>query len=284
MHLLDDKLHPLRKILDYVNPKLGKVFLPWLIKHPKYLKNSSSMMKRFQDSEKTRQVLLSENLTVPPVMILSITEKCNLFCSGCFSRAVGNTESLVKEEEKYLSKTKWEEIISEAVSLGVFCFLLAGGEPFLFPGLLDICKKFSKNLFLIFSNGISIGEKDLRLLKELGNVIILISLEGNEEMTDSRRGKGVYQKACNILEKLDKRGILSGASVTISRINFSYWMKEENLDFLIEKGIKVCFFTELIPVSEIDKSVVRRSGAGCQRLRRRRFRPILLWIWTPLRR
>src|SRR6056297_3576916 len=82
------------KIFNFVNPKLSRVFIPFILKNPKYLKNANKLMKNFEKAETTREkILKEEGVMVPPILILSITHKCNLSCLGCFASAVGISSS-----------------------------------------------------------------------------------------------------------------------------------------------------------------------------------------------
>jgi len=244
----------LKNIFDSVNPRMGKIFMPFLLKNPRYLMNSLKLAKSFEKSEKLREDYAQKGIMVPPIMIFSITHMCNLTCGGCFASALG---SLDYKKDRHLSMEEWEEIINQSIDLGVFTFLIAGGEPFLFENLLEIVKKYDEQLFVIFSNGTSIEDEYYKKLKSLSNVVVIISVEGDKEMTDTRRGNGVFDKAIESLKVLEKQGTLNGISVTVSKENLDFWSEENNIDYFIDKGIKILFLTEYIPTCESnDKSAL----------------------------
>jgi len=85
-------------------------------------------------------------------------------------------------------------------------------------------------------------------LKSASNLLVAVSLEGDETLTDLRRGKGTYFKAMETLRILEKNGVLNGISVTIDRLNYRFWEKEEHIDHFIENGVRIAFLTEMIPV------------------------------------
>ncbi|AKI97805.1 radical SAM protein [Kosmotoga pacifica] len=232
------------KILKSVNPGLAKVFVPWLLKNPSYLKESFKLVKAFKKAEFLRKENLKKGILVPPVLILSITSTCNFRCSGCFATEVGT----LGDVSGSLNKADWESIIEQARELGVFCFLIAGGEPFMFPELLSLNEKYSDSFFVIFSNGSLINDDKLSTLKHSKNTAVIISIEGGKELTDRRRGKGSFDRALLSLNNLSKQGILNGISVTITRENYKYWMGEENIDWFIQNGVRTAFLTEYIPV------------------------------------
>jgi MoaA/NifB/PqqE/SkfB family radical SAM enzyme len=185
-----------------------------------------------------------DGLVVPPFLIISITSQCNLSCAGCYAAAVGTTKAQVSP----LGMDRWRQIIAEASEVGVFGFVIAGGEPFLFPGLLELCEDFNDRFFIIVTNGTAITEDDFKRLKRLSNVAVLVSIEGGPDVTDARRGSGVYGRVSETLRRLLKSGVLAGISVTVNRLNHGYWMGGEELDRFIEMGVKIGVFIEYIPV------------------------------------
>jgi molybdenum cofactor biosynthesis enzyme MoaA len=86
---------------------------------------------------------MERGIMVPPVLILSITSRCNLGCSGCLAYASGT----VKDNTSNLKVSEWKGVIEEANDLGVFCYFIAGDEPFIFDGLLDICSTYKDRFF-----------------------------------------------------------------------------------------------------------------------------------------
>ena len=236
---------------NFFGPAFFRVSLPWAIRHPRYLLSARYLYRAFNESSQRRKELELDGLKVPPTLILSLTQQCNLSCSGCFAAASGITchkRPENKNRKPQLDLKGWRSIVSEASELGVFCFFLAGGEPFLFPKLLDICGEFKDRCFIIFTNGTALKERDFERLKGLSNTVVIVSIEGGKAVTDLRRGEGVYQKALNSLKRLTELGTPNGVSATITRHNYKYWMNPERIDSLIAQGIRAAVFIEYIPV------------------------------------
>ena len=237
----------------FFGPSFFRISLPWAIRHPRYILSARHLYRAFNETVQHRKELELDGLKVPPTLILSLTQQCNLSCSGCFAAAAGITCHGARADQKRKKRPQldwkgWKSLVSEASELGVFCFFLAGGEPFLFPKLLDLCSEFKERCFIIFTNGTAIRENDFEQLKHLFNTVIIVSIEGSQEATDLRRGEGVYQKASKTLKRLTKLGTPNGISVTITRLNYKYWMNPEHLDNLIAQGIRAAVFIEYIPV------------------------------------
>jgi len=139
-------------------------------------------------SANVREKLRLEGYLIPSILIFSITNKCNLNCKGCYNKSFHTSGN------KELSDEKLWQITEEAKRLGVSFFVISGGEPFLRPVLLDIMKEYPEIIFLVFTNGTLINEKMIGRFNKQKNVVPLISLEGNREETDERRGQGTFDK------------------------------------------------------------------------------------------
>jgi MoaA/NifB/PqqE/SkfB family radical SAM enzyme len=133
----------------------------------------------------------------------------------------------------------------------VFSFVIAGGEPFLFPRLIDLCQEFKDRLFLVLTNGTALTEEHYRQLKKTRNMVVIVSVEGGPDITDARRGRGVFGKALSTIDRLNSIGVLTGISVTITRLNYEYWMEEEHIDSFIAKDVRIASFIEYIPLTPV---------------------------------
>lgn len=235
----------LDEVDNILDPKLSSVFIPWALRHPRYMRSFVRLVGPYRRSEKARRENREAGVTVPISLIVSITPYCNLRCAGCYAIANGTHQN--GNGARTLSTDQWRAIFREASDLGVFLFVLAGGEPFLYPDLIELCKEFQDRWFVIVTNGTCIEEADHKLLKKASNISVVVSIEGSREMTDTRRGEGVYDKALENLSRLNKAGVMTGISTTVTRLNYQYWMDEANLDPFIKQGIKLAFFLEYIP-------------------------------------
>ncbi|MFW9803524.1 MAG: hypothetical protein ACFFFC_12765 [Candidatus Thorarchaeota archaeon] len=112
----------LRKFLDNLHPDLTRTFLPWILHHPRYLRAAMRLGRAYLQAEKTRERLRSKKLRIPPVLIMSITSRCNLTCVGCYATATGtiNNSSPHLSNQSQLDMEKWRSVIAEARDLGVF--------------------------------------------------------------------------------------------------------------------------------------------------------------------
>lgn len=218
------------------------------------LKNprESAYMVRFaaasKAASKKRAAMEEKGEHIPPFLIASITSSCNLHCAGCYSRCnnATNDEAPVAQ----LSDEDWSRIFDEADDLGVSFILLAGGEPLLRKGVIDAAGNKPGILFPVFTNGTFMGEKYFELFDRCRNIIPIMSIEGNKDITDSRRGEGVYDKLVSNMDELNKRGLIFGVSVTVTTDNYRDVSSEDFVRMLSDKGCKTVIFVEFVPVTE----------------------------------
>ncbi len=187
-------------------------------------------------------------LHVPSYLIASITSSCNLHCEGCYSRANDATTDCAPSMQ--LTDEEWLRIFREAEELGVSFILLAGGEPMLRWDVIESAGKMKNILFPVFTNGTFMGDKHLELLDRCRNIVPVISIEGEREETDARRGEGVYDTVMDKMDKLCERDIIYGVSVTVTKENMEKAYSDAFLDSLRSRGCKAVFYIEFVPVSD----------------------------------
>lgn len=193
---------------------------------------------------KRRKYWKKRGYLVPPILILSITNDCNLNCSGCYNKSFHEYNAKELDDEKLWS------LAEEAKELGVSFFVIAGGEPLLRPVILDIMKKYPEIIFLVFTNGTLIDNAMISRFQKQKNVVPLISLEGNQEETDQRRGQGTFDQLQKTITRMKKLNIFFGLSLTLARNNFSTITANDFIRKCASLGCKFFLFLEYTPTQE----------------------------------
>ena len=204
--------------------------------------------KHTKKASKIRQKYSEKGQNIPVFLISSITSSCNLHCTGCYSRA--NNACSDDAPLNQLSAEEWEDIFSQAKDIGISFIVLAGGEPMIRLDVIEKASRFDEILFPIFTNGTLLNEDYLKLFDENRNLVPIFSIEGDEEITDSRRGEGVYNTLLNSMDLMKRNNIIFGASLTFTKGNLSDLLSRECIDRLHDFGCKVVFFIEYVPVNE----------------------------------
>ena len=156
---------------------------------------------------------------------------------------------------KQLSDEEWLRIFTEADEMGISFILLAGGEPMLRRGIMEAAGTRQNIMFPIFTNGTYIDDEYLKLFDRCRNLVPIMSIEGGRDLTDRRRGKGIYDTLTENMKKFRARGLIFGASVTVTTKNYKEVTSDAFLDGLAERGCKAVIFVEYVPVTE-DSSVL----------------------------
>ena len=218
------------------------------LKNPK----ESAFMLGFAASSKAaskrRANLKAAGEHIPPFLIASITSKCNLHCEGCYSRC--NHATVDTEPVMQLSGEEWDKVFAEASDIGVSFILLAGGEPLLRRDIIEAAGTHKDILFPIFTNGTYINEKYYDLFDGSRNLIPIMSIEGDRKITDARRGEGIYDRLITGMNEFKKRGLIFGASVTVTTENIREVFSQDFISGLSERGCKAVIFVEFVPVTE----------------------------------
>ena len=220
---------------------------------------------------------------IPSFLIASITSQCNLHCAGCYSRC--NHATTDAQPERQLSAGEWQNIFEEADELGISFILLAGGEPMLRRDVIEAAGQRQSILFPIFTNGTFLDEEYYALFDRRRNLIPVLSIEGNEAVTDARRGKGVYACLIRNMDDLKRRGLLFGASVTVTTQNIREVSSDAFLKTLSDRGCKAVIFVEYVPVTEESRDLApgdgERAYLRAELARLRRERPEMVYISFP---
>ena len=227
---------------------LVKGIIKTTIKNPKESLFMLKFAKSSKKASKIRKKYESEGEHIPPFLIASITSSCNLHCAGCYSRS--NHQTVDAKPVNQLKADEWLKIFDEASKLGINFILLAGGEPLLRLDVIKAAGKVQDIMFPIFSNGTFLDDKYFEILGKYRNLVPIMSIEGNKEVTDKRRGNGVYDKLIHNMNELKDRGLIFGASVTVTKENINEVTSRPFLDELASRGCKAVIFVEYVPMTD----------------------------------
>jgi MoaA/NifB/PqqE/SkfB family radical SAM enzyme len=181
------------------------------------------------------------DFNIPWAILMDPTSACNLKCTGCWAAEYDKNSSLSYET--------LDSIIEQGKKLGVYFYLYSGGEPLIRKkDIIRLCENHNDCEFLAFTNGTLIDEAFADEMLRVKNFIPAISIEGFEEATDSRRGKGTYQAVIRAMEILKRKKLIFGTSLCYTRNNTEIIGSEDFFDFMINKGAKFAWFFTYIPV------------------------------------
>ncbi|HJJ69956.1 MAG TPA: radical SAM protein, partial [Methanocorpusculum sp.] len=114
--------------------------------------------------------------------------------------------------------------------------------------IIKMCEKHSDCIFLSFTNGTLIDEEFAQEMLRVGNFIPAISVEGDAEATNGRRGENVYERLTKGMEILKRNKLPFGISCCYTSKNVEAIGNDAFIDDMISKGAKFAWFFTYMPV------------------------------------
>ena len=158
-------------------------------------------------------------------LFVEVTNNCLMYCRHCSSEASASNQEYIPALHLY-------RLIDEGVSLGVECFSISGGEPFLYKDLFSVLKYArSKGLkLIIYSCGIvdngkqlvSFDKELISRIKDVSPLKMVFSIHGacSETHEYITRIKGSYDLAVDSIKSTIATGI--SAELHFVPMKFNY--------------------------------------------------------------
>ncbi|OPY38219.1 MAG: pyrroloquinoline quinone biosynthesis protein PqqE [Methanoregula sp. PtaU1.Bin051] len=210
---------------------------------PALVLSGISILRNQKKASSIRQQYERDGILVPPVMMISVTSRCNLACKGCYQRAQHRNRAPEMNEEALRS------VVSQAAELGVSVIVFAGGEPLLRKDeILSLAKSHPAILFAAFTNGQLIDDSVADEIAGLKNIVPMLSFEGFRAETDLRRGSGVYDRLLAAGKLLNDHHSFFGISVTVTFRNIDRVLSNEFVSAMAGTGARAFVFVEYVPI------------------------------------
>lgn len=228
MPALINNLKLATRILQSVDPKLLRRFA-WNFGY-KGIRSIQRFKKRMKDG-----------VYFPPFLYISVLNTCNLRCQGCW---VDVDKPQVKIDLDHLNR-----IVNDAKDHGNSFFGILGGEPFMYPDLFEFLAEHQDCFFQIFTNGQLITDAKAKKLRKLANATPLVSIEGNEIVSNERRGgKKVYERTLRGLQNCLDNKLMTGVATSLCQTNIQQLLTREWLQKLIDMGVHYAWYHTYRPV------------------------------------
>ncbi len=181
------------------------------------------------------------NCNIGWTILFDPTSACNKHCIGCWAAEYGH--------QLNLSFDDMDKICTQGKELGIFVYLMTGGEPLMRKAdILKLAEKHHDCYFHIFTNGSMIDEDFCKECVRLGNLSFALSLEGTEETNDARRGNGSYDEIMHAFSLLKKYGIVFAVSVCYTHANYKTVTSDDFINTIIDAGARVVWYFHYMPV------------------------------------
>jgi len=147
-------------------------------------------------------------------LFITLTYECNLKCSYCYGKCCediggdgfGEIDYHLPVDAAYSASDL--KAFSEKSVLETAIFY--GGEPLLrLDRIREIMDTVPAERFMIHTNGLLLDELEPHYIRRLHTIIV--SVDGDEGLTDGYRGLGVYRRVIENVKLVRERGFRGGA-------------------------------------------------------------------------
>ncbi|MBM4031219.1 MAG: radical SAM protein [Planctomycetes bacterium] len=162
--------------------------------------------------------LLRFSTASPPLVVWSITHRCNLRCPHCYldAPARGHQEELTSEEALAL--------VNDLAALRVPAVIFSGGEPLLRKDVLGLARYATEKGIrpVLSTNGTLITHELAARIRAAGVQYVGVSLDGLEATHDRFRAKpGAFRDAVAGIEACSAAGVKAGIRFTLNAENLA---------------------------------------------------------------
>lgn len=171
-------------------------------------------------------------------VIIEVTRRCNKTCAHCYSQANGGAsmDTAVLERIVAFARTHYKHVF------------FTGGEPTLDPRIFTIARQHDDVLFFVFTNG-SLLDTDLAArLADCGNLVPVISINGNSDVThDSLAGDGSFAEVNRAIAALNAMNLPWGFLSVVTNRNVSEVLSKEFVRDKRDRGAILGRYLEFHP-------------------------------------
>jgi len=140
------------------------------------------------------------------LVYFKVTGACNLRCKMCgqYGDKGVMKDCAAQENKKTLPLEMWKKFVDDVLPRKP-TFYVWGGEPFLYPDLMPLCKYITdKGLFLSLNTNGTLMEKHAEQIVRDKWSTIFVSLDAFRDVNDELRGKGSYDKVIAGLKAISR--------------------------------------------------------------------------------
>lgn len=168
-------------------------------------------------------------------LAVDVTPACNMQCSHCYAETFSKVEPVALD---VLAAT-----LGEACDMGVFHFVLQGGEPIVAPdrlaAIIGMCRPEQSYLNVV-SNGWAMTAERIHWLRGLQVDKITYSLDsGLAAEHDAIRGEGSHERVLRAIDATMAEGLLTAISTVVTHTSLYSEGFSRAYDFAVGKGIRM---------------------------------------------
>jgi MoaA/NifB/PqqE/SkfB family radical SAM enzyme len=178
---------------------------------------------------KSRKIEYCHTMSFPGRISFTLTNLCNLHCRMCgqWSRE-GYMHSRKEKLNQEMKLDEWKRLVDEIVTHNITRVLLRGGEPFLFPGIIELLEYINnKGMHISIDTNGTLISRYASDIARIGNIHLTVSVDGPQDIHDGVRGvRGGFIRIKEGIARLNsyikggEQHISTSISFTISRYSY----------------------------------------------------------------
>jgi MoaA/NifB/PqqE/SkfB family radical SAM enzyme len=228
----------------YSNDFFARAYAPWLARHPEHGDAAFVLLRAMAEAAETRGARMREHgCDMPETLVVSLTSVCNRRCQFC------GAADVISGPKTRLTRKLIDGALEECKTLGIRRIALIGGEPALFAELEDLIEANPEFFFSVYTNGVLLDGARLQRLSRLPNHILIVNVSATNQPGHVTH---VEQQALDVLERLQRRGMLFGYAATIHRNNRELFGRRETLEAIHAYEPRLAVIFDYLPSYDSD--------------------------------
>ncbi|MBF0276027.1 MAG: radical SAM protein [Nitrospinae bacterium] len=149
-------------------------------------------------------------------LMINLTDRCNARCEMCFVTRADGWHELTREEAFSIADFALESKFP--------LIEISGGEPLIMSYTLELLEKVCTGFPLVqlVTNALLLNENNIKRLRKLPNLILMISLHGIGEIHDKvATVSGSFNKLTSTIDRLIEEGISFSINTVVQALNYS---------------------------------------------------------------
>ncbi len=228
----------------------------------KYLTDSQVLNDKFLYNLFLNEQEIAQEKTIlksnPRIMLVMLTNKCNLRCPMCATIHQKNQWEISNEFKQY--------ILNNLNNLELITW--QGGEVFLYKGFKDLFLKAKENKYLkqiIITNALLINEQWANLITKANHLDLTISIDSIEKnIYEKLRFGAKYEQLLQSLERIKKARVTNKSNITITmRTTISdenIYTLDKMVDFAVKYNINILIWSPLIMEGNKEYSLKNKNN------------------------
>jgi MoaA/NifB/PqqE/SkfB family radical SAM enzyme len=237
----------------YNNDFFARAYAPWLARHPEHGDAAFTLLRAMAAAAETRGARMREyGCDMPETLVVSLTSVCNRRCQFC------GAADVIYGPKTRLSRKLIDRALEECKMLGIRRIALIGGEPALFAELEDLIEDNPDFFFSIYTNGVLLDAARLERLSRLANHILIVNVSATNQ---PGRVTHVDRQALDVLDLLQRHGMLFGYAATIHRNNRELFGRRETLQAVHAYEPRLAVIFDYLPSYDNDADPLSLAAA-----------------------